>query len=104
MERSQVSIECSMQYKLKLDHLTDIYAAHEMNYHDKMVKVRLSRPLQVADAWLSNSVGGGSRKQPMPSRMSHLTTVRRNSTRSGELLPKKCLLLCPRRSTGRTLF
>ena len=38
MEQSQVTIECSMQYTLKLDKLTDIYAAYELRYHDKMVK------------------------------------------------------------------
>ena len=39
MERSQVTIDCSMQYTLKLDKLTNIYSAYELNYHDKMVKV-----------------------------------------------------------------
>lgn len=38
MERSQVTVECSMQYVLKLDKLTAIYSAYELNYHDKMVK------------------------------------------------------------------
>lgn len=38
MERTQVTIECSLQYTLSLEDLTTIYSNNNLQYHDKMVK------------------------------------------------------------------
>lgn len=51
MERTQVTVECSLQYTLSLDNLTTIYANNALNYHDKMVKEATNAIKNVASDW-----------------------------------------------------
>lgn len=122
MEQSQVTIECSMQYTLKLDKLTDIYAAYELRYHDKMVKVRsrtvfawYSGLLQRPVAWCRGEERPAHhqraiwrrhltrfRRLPMQSRTLCPTTCPPSSTRSVAKWPRICGMLLPLRWTHRT--
>lgn len=79
MERSQVSIDCSLQYTLILRNLTSIYAAHELRYHDKMVKEATNAIKNVASDYEPTKFYQDRRNLAMEMKEAVTTALRREN-------------------------